>query len=597
MAYPTYVTIQGTSAILVPSWVAVDASPPPQPPPDIAQIDGLLLGALFPPSSQQPAVPAVLTTPLDQIFNTAWSNAQPTVVSRILEAGKSELPPFARGADISVNLPLTGTLQAEAGSLYSLAPVRQLFPQSLPASVSADFLNLTYSVPNPTAGITLGPADFSLTFDFAITIVVVVPQESKYPLFLAGELAATNLSINPTNFAAGVIQAGVGLASFFTGEPLSNSFHPPDYIQAIDPASLFPDLSVIVDAFTSAPKYGFVELGVQVNDFPPASAFQGNTNTFGPTVEFDLTHPFDPPPAVSNAWGAAGTRFVLAQLLLTAQAVFAGNQVGVIGTGFPPGQATQLEIIWTDTCSGSVTQSEVQWGAAGGPMTPPTSPNQHDELIPRTKQEDGLNRYTAPGLAPNTTYAFRVRDYDCFDVVATQWSEWKFLQTQATQQVELILSYENTVLGTVELSLSGAFSTSVQVAADVPPGTYDVAAELGGNQLAHVPLVVVAPGQPLPATVEIYDTATGAAQTGTVTISGDPVLGLRGAGFQPGVVELWVDAVGGTSLGSGVVGPGPGGSFDASVTWPPVPVGPHEILAAQGPTMATASVWVAGVAQ
>jgi hypothetical protein len=603
--YP-FVAIQGTSVILVPYFVPIDASPPPAAPANVGLFDQALIDALDP--AAQASLDYFLTTPLDQLFDTAWKNALPQIASQIQESAQRMIN--QGDVSVEVKLPPKGVLAAFAAPLAGTAPVRELFPASLPADVAADVLQLQYTLPSQSTSVSVDKqltnnalftagVQFAITFDLQATVVIVVPNNVRFPLFLTAETAATGMNVHASNPLGYIVEAGASIVSFFTGHSPIN-FQPSDQIQALDVADFFPQLADIADVFTSAADYGFVSLGVRVNEAPPPSAFLG-VSTGGAAVEFDLTHPFDPAPVVSSAW-PPGPRFSTAQLTLSASAVTAGGDVAVTGTGFPPGEATELEITWTDTTSGTVERSEVQYGAVLPPPPPPpplmTVANAQDWTVQRPNPaEPGLFVTPAPALTPGSFYAFRVRDFDAFGLIATAWSDWKVIQTQPTQEVQLVLSYADTVVGTVQLALSGGFSTSVTIPADVPPGSYAVQAEMAGSQLAQAPLTVVAAGEQLPPTIAIYNPATGGAETGMVTIFGDPVLNLRGSGFNPGVVQLWIDSVGDTSLGSALVPAGPGGSFETSVPWPVIPLGPHQILGVQGPLSASASVWVGGQVQ
>jgi len=600
MPVSSYIPIQGTSLIVVPYYVPVDGAPPPAPPPDVGLLEGLMIGALA--KSTQAVVSWVLKTPLDVLFDTGWANERASATAKV-EQGIADAihgASLPRATSISVSLPQRGSLAAQSNTLAAGAPIRTLFPATIPADAPADFVDLLYSLPSPSATINwFDFVTFELSFDGAIELVVIVPHNPSYPLYMTAMLQATNLNLSPTDFGGYLASAAASIASFFIGQPLTNAFHPADQEIPVAVSSLLPDVAKIVDAFTTVPVYGFVELSVRVNESPPPTAFLGGPET-GATVEFDLTHPFDPPPVVANAWGDAGTRFALAVLQLATSAVAAGDQLGVSGSGFPPGQATQLEVTWSDTCSGTVSLSELQWGENLGLISPPVVPNPEEVVIKRNK-DDGLNRYTASGLAPSTVYAFRVRDYDA-NFVATQWSDWKAITTQATEELELILSYEDfetTPLGTVQLApADGAFSTTVTIPTGLQPGTYIVQAVLADVVLAQASLSVGAAGEPVPPSIVIYDPNTGLPASGVVTVFGNPSLYLRGHGFTPGgQVELYVDTAQGISLATWPVRAWPRGSFLATVPWPAVTDGPHQILAMQATLTATASVWSSGTAE
>jgi hypothetical protein len=283
----------------------------------------------------------------------------------------------------------------------------------------------------------------------------------------------------------------------------------------------------------------------------------------------------------------------------------AGGQVGVNGSSFPAGQAILLKIAWTDTTSGAVTKSEVKWGPSPSPGVPPAQPA--DVMIDRTSSPA---TFTATGLTASTEYAFLVRDFDA-DCVATGWSVpavppppgpqpwdgiWTFLQTQSTDQVDLVLSYQATDLGTTTLQPDGTFAAQVTVPGSVPPGTYMVTALLAGQAMAQAPITVLAQGQAPPPVLQVIDPNSSLPFQGTATVVGGVPVNLRGQNFTPGTVNLWVDAIGGVSLGTATAGQT--GSFTAAPDWPSqAALGAHQILAEEGAQQATAPVWAEGQIQ
>lgn len=82
---------------------------------------------------------------------------------------------------------------------------------------------------------------------------------------------------------------------------------------------------------------------------------------------------------------------------------------------------------------------------------------------------------------------------------------------------------------------------------------------------------------------------------GTSGPGGVPV-NLHGQNFSPGTVNLWVDAIGGTSLGTATADQT--GSFTAASSWPgQATLGAHQILAEAGAQQATAPIWAEGAIQ
>ncbi|HEX9030709.1 MAG TPA: hypothetical protein VF834_02610, partial [Streptosporangiaceae bacterium] len=81
----------------------------------------------------------------------------------------------------------------------------------------------------------------------------------------------------------------------------------------------------------------------------------------------------------------------------------------------------------------------------------------------------------------------------------------------------------------------------------------------------------------------------------TATVVGGVPVDLRGQNFTPGTVHLWVDAVGGTSMGTATADQT--GTFSASPGWPIGVIGAHQILAEESVQQATAPVWAEGQIQ
>jgi len=275
----------------------------------------------------------------------------------------------------------------------------------------------------------------------------------------------------------------------------------------------------------------------------------------------------------------------------------------VTGTSFPAAQSSQLKITWTDTASGVVTKSEVLWGAAPGQDVPP--PQRSSVTIDRPA---GNNTFTTPtGLTPGAWYGFKVRDFDVEGFAATGWSVpavppppdpqpsdgvWTFMQTQATDQVELILS---SIIGTATLHTDGTFSAPVTIPATVLPGTYELSASLSGQVMAQTPITIIGKGQAPPPVLQVYDPSTGIAyQTAAIVAGGRPV-NLRGQNFTPGTVKLWVDSTGGATLGT--VTADQNGSFTTQPWWPWNITGAHNVLAEEGSEQATAPVYAEYPAQ
>ncbi|SOD72530.1 hypothetical protein SAMN05892883_1922 [Jatrophihabitans sp. GAS493] len=617
-----YQSIKGTPPIVLPWYVPVDSPCPPRPAPYLTLFDELLFGHLT--TQQQAAARKLLTTPLDQYVDALWTGQQDLMTAKVRSAIVANAPKdLGPVSDITVELPEKGTLQAEAAPLSPQAPQLQLIQEAgvpWPSGSSADaatVMTLQYVVPACNGywtqqlrggGFSLPATDWAVNFNFTLSLVLIVSDSTRYPMFLVAADAVTDMSVSAENWAAATVVAGLGIAAFFTGQPLSNLLHPPDQLGTFPAEQLSPDLVSLADAFTALPPWGFTEISLRVNPTPPAAAFFGAPPVAlgsSAAVEIDLTHPCDGPPTITNASAIAGKSFSVATLTPSATNVSAGAQICVSGRGFPAGQATKLQVVWSDTCSGTLVESELQWGLAAAPPTP-TSPgmapfptNLADVIVAPTSGPEGHNAYATPPdqpLTPNTWYAFRVRDFDCRAMVATQWSSWLFLQTQASEQVELVLDFQDLQLATVSLALSGEFTELVTVPADVAAGTYVLSAMSGSRRLAQTSLTIFAAGSRPPATLEMLSPGTNAPIQGLVTLFGATTVTVHGEHFDPGTVELWLDGAGATSLGPATVDGA--GSFTASLAWPAPDPGWHKIVAAQpAPRQAEIPIWEGGIAQ
>jgi hypothetical protein len=591
--------IQGAPLLINLFFVDVTESPPPAEHELLGPIEQFVVSNL--PQNEQTQVTNLLATPLDTLFDQTWSSpdiqnlAQAAISQKIISAEST-------AHNIAVSLPQKGTLRADTSILT---------PQvlaSLPPGTSGSMLLLRYSVPGITATFNtvplMGLPDTSLflSFDGEMELDMVVPSDPAQPLSLwpDGQVGFTgsNFQVSPTNWWTAFCMSVKAMVSMLEGNGFPN-FNPPnsrDFV-AVPGLGLPGPLS---DGLAKAAQVGFTQMSVKINASPDKPAPQA-----GNTVEIDVTHPADPGPQVQNALVPAGPSFLPPQIGLTSPAVPAGGQVDVNGSSFPAGQATELVITWNDTTSGTVTSSEVRWGPTPSPGVPPAQPT--DVKIDRTTHD---NTFTATGLVPGTEYAFLVRDFDVDGFISTGWSVpaspqpptpqpwdgiWTFLQTQSTDQVDLVLSYQNTDLGTATLQTDGTFGVQVTVPGSVPAGTYTVTAMLAGQAMAQAPITVLSPGAAVPAALQVIDPNSSLPFQGTATVVGGVPVNLRGLNFTPGPVNLWVDAVGGTSLGTATAFPT--GIFTTAPDWPSGVIGAHEILAAAGSQQATTPVWAEGAIQ
>jgi hypothetical protein len=241
---------------------------------------------------------------------------------------------------------------------------------------------------------------------------------------------------------------------------------------------------------------------------------------------------------------------------------------GSLAMGGTEPVATELRINWNDTSSGTLAESDVEWGVAGGATSPVTQPRQVG---------DNNNTYLATGLKPSTSYNFRVRD--CDQLTCTDWSNWLPITTQATNQVNLLLSFggKTETIGTTTPTSSGGFSpVTVTIPANAALGANQLSAQLGGSELASLTITAVGPSQAATPILAVIDPNTNAVlQTPRVESTGN--VSVRGQNFAPGSVPLYVDSKSGPQLGTTTAAAN--GTFTAKFLWPSIQAGQHTIAA------------------
>jgi hypothetical protein len=568
----SYSDINGTPLLIELYFVNRDSAPPPSAH-SLAIVQGALPQLQLPPSAQN-----ALTTPLDQFFDDSWKQLQGIAQSMVQQAVQGAQP---NAYNIQVSLPAGGSLRAQVGN------VSPGMLDTLPPGTPAAQLTLVYSVPGfsvsfneTTSGIFGSWADpsYKLTFDGAIEITIAVPNNPLIPLGAKAQFITTNMQAGAGNFFGMLIGIEDIISNYISQRPQGSGSSLQDQIVPINIPAIQQLVGEMSAGFATAARFGFTQLGVQINGNPPAGAAPGNT------VEFDLTHLFDLAPVVSNRVRTAPS-FFSPQIGTSVPQVNAGGTLGITGSYFPSAQAGQLAITWNDTTSGNVVQSEIQWGVAPGGQ-PPSTPV--DVMISRSGAYDNQNNFTAKGLAANTAYAFRVRDFDVADFIATRWSEWDPLTTTGSDQVQLLLSYQNQVLGNATLQSDGSFSTTVTIPASVPAGTYQISAVSGGRTLAQTPITVVAKGKALAPVLQTINPNSGIANTLTPVIEAGNAELLRGANFNPGLVVLSIET---TDVSLGLAIADSGGAFSATIHWPLNLQGQYNLLAQQGLLQATAPVY------
>lgn len=502
----------------------------------------------------------LLQTPLNLLGDQVWSQNKNSSgqtmhdrVSALISNGivtqiDAQFPGHAP-YDISVSLPATGILRA--------------IVLDGDADPPATIVYLSYEINGNSASWSLrnrqiwpfSDARYNLTFDLELLIQIEIPVQAGLPLTVTASANTENAHISGANVLADVGDFVAGLINVIADQPF-NIFQAGE--GAIDSAGSgfavdLGDLSTLIDdvsaAWPQALPYGFTQLTALIQQ-------QQLFLQFG--------HPQDPSPVVVNA-AAPAYPSLLSPGITTDQEVNAGSSATVTGTNFPLGQADTAYIGWQDTTSGTVTESDINWGQAGGPTQPVT--------IPRDGN-DGKNLYTVSGLVPNSTYEFSVRDQDL--LTETPFSAPFPVTTTPTDLIEFSLvsvpGNVETPVGSTTLTATGSFSVPVNIPPNQPPGMYKLTAVLTGALPVSTVLQVMAAGQPLKPTIEVE----GFLPPGIVSLTEGQTFAVTFEGFPPGTVSVFIDSTTGELLGT-ATSSGPG-SFTAPFSWPALD-GEHSLIA------------------
>lgn len=493
----------------------------------------------------------VLQTPLSQFVDQVWSlNKDPqglTMRDRTSALVSNEIVTQVQqlghtAYNISVNLPETGILRALV--------------------VSGTTVYLSYEINGNSAAwdvnVSVWPfsdASYSLTFDLEILIQVVIPASYGPQLTTTVSANVENATFNGTDESAGILDFVGELVNLLEGQS-TNIFQSAE--GAVDSAGsgvkvdlgkLSTLLTAVPTAWSQALPYGFTQLIALIQQ-------QELFLQFG--------HPQDPAPVVVNAAVPTFPSLLPVQINTDSE-VNAGSSLIVTGANFPLAQASAIYVGWQDTTSGTVTESDINWGQAGGPTQSVT--------IPRN-WNDGKNLYIASSLTPNSTYDFSVRDQDF--LTETPLSPPFSVTTTTNDLVEFNLvavpGGQQRNVGSTTLTTTGSFSAPINIRPDQTPGTYNLVAVLGSTQLATTPLQVVGAGQQLPANIQVED----APPNSPANLIEGSLFVLILQGFLPGTVSVFVDSPSGHLIGTTTSTST--STFTAPFFWPAVE-GAHNVYA------------------
>jgi hypothetical protein len=491
----------------------------------------------------------LLQTPLSQFGDQVWSQNKDKHgqtmrdrVSALVSSGiVTQVKQLGHTAyNISVSLPATGILRALV--------------------VDGTAVYLSYEINGNSAAwdvnVSIWPfsdASYSLTFDLELLIEIVIPDQAGFLLTTTASANVENANISGTDASAAILDFAGEVANFLTDQPTNIFQSAEGEIDsagsgvAVDLGDLSTLLAAVPIAWLQALPYGFTQLTALIQQ---------------QEIFMQFGHPQDPAPVVGNA-AIPTYPGLLPPEISTDHVVNAGSSPIVTGANFPLDQASAIYVGWQDTTSGTVTESDINWGQAGGPTQSVT--------IPRNGN-DGKNLYITSNLAPNSTYDFSVRDQDF--LTETPFSPPFSVTTTTNDLVEfnLVLGGQQWNVGSTTLTTTGSFSASITIPPGQAPGAYNLVAMLGGTQLATTPLQVEGVGQPLPTNIQVeYAPPNSPANL----IEGSPFT-LILQGFLPGTVSVFVDSPAGQMIGTTTSTST--STFTAPFVWPAVE-GAHNVYA------------------
>jgi hypothetical protein len=568
------------------SLIAKDAAPNP-----VVTINGTPLGVQFsyypdptgPPTVNPitsvpgltipPALLPFLQLPLSQVLNDAWSKntdssgqtLRDRTTTQVTSLINSNLPSGATAS--SLNLMTTGTLQAAVSS-NTIYLSYQLLGNSVAVKLDETFSFII------TETIEL---DWTLTFDIELLIALNIPNQPG-PIPITAQMQVENAQLNATNTAAKVADALASFVDFITFGNInligdvettvdSQSYTAPDL------GDLTPAISELSVIWIGAQEYGFTKL---------VGLIQGNQ------LILQFEHPLDSGPVVYglvNGEPIGVPSLIGPSISLSALEVDVGQTLVVNGTNFPV--PTSISIGWTDTTSGTVVESLVNWFPGPSPpvLNPPVPATASTEIITRTSASDGRNQYTAYSLEQNTTYYFRVADKDL--LTQTPYGAFApFTTGSGSDIVEIYIQPQaggpQTLIGNGTLTSSPNFSATVTIPTETP-GWYNIIAVPAGGQSAQASILINAAGTGPTPIIQ--------ASPPYVTIGNS--IDITFSGFPAGTVTVYIDSLTpSTDILGTTTSPGPALFGPVMFTWPDGAVGQYNVYAqgVSGPASAPVTI-------
>lgn len=417
----------------------------------------------------------------------------------------------------------------------------------------------------------MSDATFDLTFDAAVLIHVTIPPWKpgvNFPFDASFQI--NNANISPSNVTGDIETVLGNVLNFFQGQPpifqaAEGSIDSAGGYVTFDISPVSGLVKQLASAWNAATVYGFKILTAVIH---PQSPYPEQLN-------LNFEHPQDPAPVPVNAAVPSFPSFARPSIN-TVQQTQAGSTISVQGVNFPLPQANAMYIGWTDTTSGSVTQSTVRWSRIGFPGMP-------DATIPRNGASDGQNTFIANNLVPGQQYEFAIQDQDLLTETPFTTPPAIFTTT-ASDVVELVLSLgqQQWTVGSTTLSGNASFNTPITLPGTLQKGWYRLDAILMGSVLASCSLLIVAAGQPLEPQIRVQGTNSdpSTAQPYPARVQEGYTYTLIFAGFDQGIVKVFENSPSGILLTT-ATSPGTG-LFTTTFVWPGGSPAPSGNLFAQG---------------
>jgi hypothetical protein len=454
----------------------------------------------------------------------------------------------------------------------------------------------------------LGPLSdgtFSLSADLEFGLTLHL---NSWPNAIAATWATVlNPSIIPTGTTrilfdvASVLRSfqsgAIALGNFFTGEDYVPAGESPQQAEqgALASAGNF---TLTQNPFSLvAAKIGQIEFAAADFGFLECTAMLNPQDSSAPLALL-MTHPRDVKPVAYDLSSMVGPgQYAFSNYSLTTGRVQAtpAGQLTVSGGGFPA--VAQMGIGWTNTCSGTLTGSDVLWGLENEPAT-----------FVRTHLTAAANFQFRPFAAPagspapaSGPYVFQVSNSDD-DAIAplttTQLSDP--ITVWSVGSTDLLLSYLSSnptvgpsptgpqpasglVVGTAPVQSDGTFSTTIIIPPDALPGPATLCAQIRGQSVICVPLTIVTKIETL---LRLVDPVS-LVDLETTSVYEDYAAAVAGEGFSPpahgttGTVSVYIDQVEGPSIAPPAP-VGADGTFVCKFTWPRVLApGAHTLIAVE----------------